>query len=80
LPLLARTILIVSALTTSAARLHAHAIDSVYATQELNRCLRVVAASRKQTSRRSAGRDATKTETPATLRRHAARIAASTAR
>jgi hypothetical protein len=57
LSVLARILLILSALTTSAARLHAHAVDSVYATQELNHCLRVVAASRKQTSKSSPCRD-----------------------
>jgi hypothetical protein len=41
------------ALTASAARFHAHAIDGCDAAQEMNRCLRLVnvAASRRQTEK-----------------------------
>jgi hypothetical protein len=46
----ARFVLILTVLSTSAARLHAHTVDAVDATQEMNRCLRLVnvAASRRQ--------------------------------
>jgi len=50
--------LILLPLTTTAARLHAHRVDAPdLATQEVNRCLRLVkiAASRRQADRRAAG-------------------------
>lgn len=50
LPLVARLVLMLTVLAITAARLHAHTIDAVDATQEVNRCLRLlkVAASRRQ--------------------------------
>jgi hypothetical protein len=50
---LARVVLIMIAVTTSAARLHGHTADMVAATQEMNRCLRLVnvAASRRQSEK-----------------------------
>ena len=49
-PLVARMVLMLTVLGTTAGRLHAHTIDAVDATQEVNRCLRLlnVAASRRQ--------------------------------
>jgi hypothetical protein len=54
-PLVARIIVILTPLTITAARLHAHTVDAVDATQEMNRCLRLVnvAAAKRQSSRRS---------------------------
>ena len=47
-----RTVLILIPLTTSAVRLHAHAVQTpIGVTQELNRCLKIV---RSATSRRGA--------------------------
>jgi hypothetical protein len=53
--LVPRLLLIVMPLTITAARLHAHSVDAVDATQEVNRCLRLVnvAAAKRHTSRRS---------------------------
>jgi hypothetical protein len=56
-PLVARIVVILTPLTMTAARLHAHTVDAVDATQEMNRCLRLVnvaAAGKRQSSRRSA--------------------------
>jgi hypothetical protein len=55
-PLVARIIVILTPLTITAARLHAHTVvDAVDATQEMNRCLRLVnvAAGKRQSSRGS---------------------------
>jgi hypothetical protein len=55
LSLVPRVFLILMPLTITAARLHAHSVDTVDATQEVNRCLRLVnvAAARRDSSRRS---------------------------
>lgn len=49
-PLVARLVLMLTVLAITAARLHAHTVDAIDATQEVNRCLRLlkVAASRRQ--------------------------------
>jgi hypothetical protein len=77
-----RTILILIPLTTSAARLHAHAVQTpLGVTQELNRCLMIVrtAASRRRSSNKFVGaasqtRPAVySTSDPARIRRYSSR-------
>ena len=60
-PLIVRIVPILSALSVTAARLHAHSVDTVDATQEVNRCLRLVnmASSRRHRSSARAPRTAT---------------------
>ena len=55
LPIAARILLVLTPLSITAARLHAHAVDAVDAAPEMNRCLSLVnvVAGKKQTSRRS---------------------------
>jgi hypothetical protein len=51
-PLVARIVVILTPLSVTAVRLHAHSVDAVDATQEMNRCLRLVnvAAGKRQSS------------------------------